>query len=43
MQLQEELIGKFSDQAQARLFINSIYQRYPRCSGPRFSDNGLRW
>ncbi len=25
MQLQEALIGKFSDQAQARLFINSIF------------------
>lgn len=36
MQLQEALIGKFSDQAQARLFINSIYQRYPRYSRDQY-------
>ncbi len=44
MQLQEALIGKFSDQAQARLFINSIYQRYPRYSRDQYDHktvNGI--
>lgn len=36
MELQEQLIGKFSDPEQAHLFLHSIHNRYPRYSRDQY-------